>query len=567
MDLITQTATSTSSTLVNGLRADYYEGRNFNILRQTKLDPTVNFLWQAGAPSSSLPSDNFSVRWTGQVQPKYSETYTFYTNSDDGIRLWVNGMPLIDNWLPHGVTENSGTITLNAGQLYTIQLEYYDLVGDAVAQLMWSSPSQTKEIIPQSQLFSSSMLSANSVLETAKPAASFIDSIGVNTHIRYYDTAYGNYSLIKQRLQELGVKHIRDGGSDPTWIQRINDLASVGIKSTLVIDPYIGVGPDSSYNINPPGYTVQQLVKNMLPNAVDAVEILNEFDVFYTNGYTHNGQTINASNWVPYVRDFTRDTFTALKSDPATQGISIIGPSFVFSDSSSKIGDLSQWIDYGNFHPYNNPSYPGDGNLVRDLANRSQSFGTKPMMATETGYYTGSPATGRAVSETVQSKYIPRLFLENFNQGVYRTFSYELIDQRPDPTHSEDNFGLLRYDGSPKPAFIAQQNLMQLLNDTKTTFTPGSLSYSFSGDVQNIHHTLLQKSNGDFYLALWSEVPSTDQNYAQTVTLNLTTPISQATTYLPNQSTAPIAQYAAPNQLTLTVPDYPLLVQLTPNSR
>ncbi|MGQ9873070.1 PA14 domain-containing protein [Leptodesmis sp.] len=181
MDLITQTAITTSSTLVNGLQADYYEGRNFNILRQTKLNPTVNFLWQAGAPSSSLPSDNFSVRWTGQVQPKYSETYTFYTNSDDGIKLWVNGIPLIDNWLPHEATENSGTITLNAGQLYTIQLEYYDLVGDAVAQLMWSSPSQTKEIIPQSQLFPSSILSANSVLETAKPAASFIDSIGINT--------------------------------------------------------------------------------------------------------------------------------------------------------------------------------------------------------------------------------------------------------------------------------------------------------------------------------------------------------------------------------------------------
>ncbi|MGQ9873071.1 hypothetical protein [Leptodesmis sp.] len=108
---------------------------------------------------------------------------------------------------------------------------------------------------------------------------------------------------------------------------------------------------------------------------------------------------------------------------------------------------------------------------------------------------------------------------------------------------------------------------MRLLNDTHTTFTPGSLSYSFSGNVQNIHHTLLQKSNGDFYLALWSEVPSTDQNYAQTVTLNLTTPISQATTYLPNQSTTPIAQYTAPNQLTLTIPDHPLLVQLTPATR
>lgn len=566
MDSITQTATPTTLTLVNGLQADYYEGRNFNTLRQTKLDPTVNFSWQASAPSPSLPSDNFSVRWTGQIQPKYSETYTFYTNSDDGARLWVNGTPLIDNWIPHGATENSGTITLNAGQLYNIQLEYYDLVGDATAQLMWSSPSQTKEIIPQSQLFSNSTLSANSVLETAKSASSFINSIGVNTHIRYYDTAYGNYSLIKQRLQELGVQHIRDGGSDPTWIQRINDLASVGIKSTLVIDPYFGVGPDASYSINSPGYTVHQLVKDLLPNAVDAVEILNEFDVFYANGYTHNGQAINASNWMPYVRDFTRDTFNALKSDPATQAVGVIGPSFVFSDSSSAIGDLSQWADYGNFHPYNNPSYPGDGNLGRDLANRSQPFGTKPMMATETGYYTGSPASGRAVSEIVQSKYIPRLFLENFNQGVYRTFSYELIDQRPNSANSEDNFGLLRYDGSPKPAFTAEQNLIRLLNDTNTSFIPGSLNYSFSGDMQNIHHTLLQKSNGDFYLALWSEVPSTDQNYTQTVTLNLTTPISQATTYLPNQSTNAIAQYTAPNQLTLTVPDSPLLVQLTPTS-
>jgi hypothetical protein len=561
MDLITQTATPT--TLVNGLQADYYEGRNFNTLRHTKLDPTVN-LWTSSAPSSSLPADNFSVRWTGQVQPKYSETYTFYTNSDDGIRLWVNGTPLIDNWLPHPATENSNTITLNAGQLYTIQLDYYDLAGNAVAQLMWSSPSQTKEIIPPSQLFSNSPVSANSVLEVAKPANSFINSLGVNTHIRYYDTAYGNYPLIKQRLQELGIQHIRDGGSDPAWIQRMNDLASAGIKSTLVIDPNIGVGPDATYSINPPGYTVTQLVKNLLPNAIDAVEILNEFDVFLTNGYTHKGQAVNTSNWVSYVQDFTRDTYLALKSDPATQGIGIIGPSFVFSDSNSKIGDVSQWVDYGNFHPYNNPSYPGDGNLERDLANRSQSFGTKPMMATETGYFTGSPPTGRAVSEVVQGKYVPRLFLENFNQGVYRTFSYELIDQRPNSLNSEDNFGLLRADGSPKPAFTAQQNLIRLLSDTPVAFTPSSLNYSFGGEVQNIHHTLLQKSNGDFYLALWSEVPSTDQNYTQTVTLNLTTPISQATTYLPNLSTTAIAQYTIPTQLTLTVPDYPLLVQLTP---
>ena len=560
-------SSAAAATNSQGLKGQYYEGKNFNTLLETRIDPTVNFDWGAGSPDAAvLPSDNFSVRWTGQLQPKYSETYTFYTTSDDGIRLWINGQLLIDHWTPHGTTEDSSTLALQAGQNYDIKLEYYENSGGAVAALSWSSLSQAKEIIPQSQLFPTSNLYASAVGETARTAYSFVDSIGVNTHLRYYDTAYGNFSLIEQRLQELGIRHIRDGGSDPTWIQNINQLATKGIKSTIVVDPSIGIGPDSSYDINSPGYTITNLIKNSLPTAVEAVEILNEFDIIYPNGYSYNGQTVTAANWVSYLRNFTEDTYTALKSDPATQNIGIIGPSFVYPDSSTLVGDLSPWVDYGNLHPYTNPKNPGDANLVQDIVNRSKPFGNHPLIATETGYFTNVPGSDRSVSETVQGKYMPRLFLENYNHGIKRTFSYELIDERANTTNGEDNYGLLRADGSPKPAFTALKNLISLLNDTSTTaasFTPGALNYSLS-NAQNVDHTLLQKSNGDFYLVLWQEVPSTDQAASQTVTLNLTTPIAQATTYLPNQSTTSTAQYAAPAQLSLNVPDYPLVIQLTP---
>jgi hypothetical protein len=114
----------------------------------------VNFDWGNGSPDASIEADTFSVRWAAQVQPRYSETYTFYTTSDDGVRLWVNDQRLIDNWTGHSPTENSGTITLTAGQKYDIKMEYYEGGVTAVAKLLWSSPSQAKEVIPQSRLYS-----------------------------------------------------------------------------------------------------------------------------------------------------------------------------------------------------------------------------------------------------------------------------------------------------------------------------------------------------------------------------------------------------------------------------
>ena len=145
----------------NGLQAVYYNGTTLSgTPLLTRIDTSINFeLTYSKQPvvlspaPGIVPEDGYSVRWTGKVQAKYSELYTFYTLADDGIRLWVNGQLLVDNWTNQGATEKSGTIALTAGQQYDIVIEYYENTGEAVTKLLWSSPSTTKQIVPKSQLF------------------------------------------------------------------------------------------------------------------------------------------------------------------------------------------------------------------------------------------------------------------------------------------------------------------------------------------------------------------------------------------------------------------------------
>ncbi len=146
-------ATPTPSGTGAGLRAWVFDNSDFNSLKRARIDATVNFDWGANSPSSTTDPDTFSVRWQGQVEPRYTQTYTFYARTDDGVRLWINGALLIDRWQNQSPTETSGTIALTAGQKYDLRMDYYENTGGAVAQLRWSSPSQAKEIIPQTQLY------------------------------------------------------------------------------------------------------------------------------------------------------------------------------------------------------------------------------------------------------------------------------------------------------------------------------------------------------------------------------------------------------------------------------
>lgn len=148
-----------SRTLLDGLAGSYYPTMDLtgNPL-VTRVDPSINFSWGSSAPATGMPADRFSVRWTGQVQATYSQTYTFYTVTDDGVRLWVNGIQLINQWNDHSPTEHKGTMALVAGQRYDIKMEYYENGWGATAQLLWSSAGQAKQVIPASALYSNAVV-------------------------------------------------------------------------------------------------------------------------------------------------------------------------------------------------------------------------------------------------------------------------------------------------------------------------------------------------------------------------------------------------------------------------
>jgi len=138
----------------SGLTGMYFGDQNLNNLIFTRNDSVVDYNWAGGSPDSALAADNFSVRWMGSVEPRYSQAYTFYTQSDDGVRLWVNGQKIIDNWTAHASMENTSTpVTLQAGKKYRIVMEYQDITYSSVAKLSWSSPSETKQVIPVAQLY------------------------------------------------------------------------------------------------------------------------------------------------------------------------------------------------------------------------------------------------------------------------------------------------------------------------------------------------------------------------------------------------------------------------------
>ena len=128
-----------------GLTATYFNNMTLTAPAVvTRIDNTVNFNWGTGSPAGGIAVDNFSVRWTGFVRVLTTGSYTFQTNSDDGVRLWVNGAQLINNWTDHApVLNNSAAVNLTAGVDYPVTMEFYERGGGAVAQLRWKKPGDT----------------------------------------------------------------------------------------------------------------------------------------------------------------------------------------------------------------------------------------------------------------------------------------------------------------------------------------------------------------------------------------------------------------------------------------
>jgi len=138
----------------HGLFGTYFDNSDLTGTQVTRIDPTVAFRWEPQQqPIARVQPTTFSVRWEGQVLAPVSGIYTFFVNSDDGARLWVDNQPVLDVWGDKTESEYaSDPVQMVAGQRYNIRLEYYQNEGDDVVELRWGG-AVPYQIIPTSQLF------------------------------------------------------------------------------------------------------------------------------------------------------------------------------------------------------------------------------------------------------------------------------------------------------------------------------------------------------------------------------------------------------------------------------
>lgn len=119
----------------------------------SRIDASVDFIWAGSSPANGIPSDSFSVRWTGEIETRYSEPYTLVMRTDDGVRMWLDGQLVMNDWVLRSAANTTYTFNAEAGRRYRIQIEYYEHFGSAVAQLHWYSAREFSGAVPKTQLY------------------------------------------------------------------------------------------------------------------------------------------------------------------------------------------------------------------------------------------------------------------------------------------------------------------------------------------------------------------------------------------------------------------------------
>jgi beta-glucosidase len=137
-----------------GLRGRYYRGRELAgepVL--TRIDPKLELRWDRGAPTDepvargelpaaqALDGDGFSVVWTGVLVPPVSGEYELVVTANDGVRLFLDGRKLAEEWSETSVARAvSARVTLEAAREVELRLEYFEHIRDAEVRLGWRLP-------------------------------------------------------------------------------------------------------------------------------------------------------------------------------------------------------------------------------------------------------------------------------------------------------------------------------------------------------------------------------------------------------------------------------------------
>jgi hypothetical protein len=405
---------------------------------------------------------------------------------------------------------------------------------------------------------------------TATPVLKFLGSMGVVTKT---DQGY-NYQNYIPALRYLGVRAVRDG------ISQVQNLITVHRQTGVMADILDGADLPDLLDAGRTLAAAGALLSFEGPNEPNTWPI------------TFHGQVGGGTgDWTP-VAQYQRALYAEVKKDPVLNAY----PVFQVSEGGAEVNNVGlQWLtiptgsgatmpagtqyaDYANAHNYvSGNCHVYIDNVARQAAEPKLNgcwdgaFGeyhltwlkhydgpalddlrAMPKVTTETGWDSVADPGG----EDVQGKVLSNAYLDQYAEGWSYTFIYELGDGEG----GGGNQGLFHTNWTPKLAATYIHNLTTILADPGPSITPGALDYSIPDKPDTVHRMLMQKSNGDFELAVWGEQVTGSNN----VVIELANPASRVRVYDVTVGSTPVQTLTKVKSVALTLSDHALVVEVTP---
>ena len=410
----------------------------------------------------------------------------------------------------------------------------------------------------------------SSAQQTTLRASSFVSSLGVNTHLGWWDTAWGvgngqwagAETKIVSEMSYLGVQNIRDSAPEGGVLQEMTDLGKDGYKFDLLQNVSNGQVALSS------DMTALAALAAAAPGAILSYEGANEYN---SNSYMLNGQNSNGNLAWGALDDQVSQA--ALRASSSLSKLSYVAAS---TGSVSSAPVVTPYVDASNWHVYAGTGQQLTSNLAAAVGSAAATATGKPVIITETGVSSAAASQsgwGTAGDEYTQGLIDTNAVLDDFRDGASQTYLYDLMDNNK-AADLEDNFGLFNADGTPKAAATDLHNLTSILADTGATagtFTTAAMNVSLSGLPAGASDMLLQKSSGTYDLVVWSgsaTVWNTSTNTEatpapSTVTVQLGGTYQTVKIYDPLVSSAPIQTLANTSSVSLSLVKDPLIVEVS----
>jgi beta-glucosidase len=135
-----QLSTATTGASTPGLSAEYFDNNRLDgSPRVRRIDPQIDFGWTLNAPAREIPYDWYSVRWTGRVAIPASGVRRIGIEGNDGYRLWLDGVLIVDNWRKRSYGTHMAPVSLRPGSTHDIRIEYFESTGNARVKLVWDA--------------------------------------------------------------------------------------------------------------------------------------------------------------------------------------------------------------------------------------------------------------------------------------------------------------------------------------------------------------------------------------------------------------------------------------------